>query len=93
MAEDPAFHGSTDDHGASVAAWFGVLALLVASAVIAAGVYLNQDIITIIGVVLAVIGLVVGIILAKLGFGVGAKRREISEARAAGKNVGGHHRA
>lgn len=91
MAEDTAFHGSTDDHGASVAAWFGVLVLLVAAAVIAVGIYVNQDIITIIGVALAVLGLVVAIVLAKLGFGVAAKRREVADSRASGKHVSGRH--
>lgn len=91
MAEDSVFHGSSDDHGGSVAAWFGVLILLVASAIIAAGIYLNADIVTIIGVAVAVVGLVIAIVLAKMGFGVAAKRREMAEARASGKFVGGHH--
>lgn len=91
MAEDTAFHGSTDDHGASVAAWFGVLALIISSAVIAVGIYLNIDVITIIGVVVGVLGLVAAIVLAKLGFGVGAQRRELAEARASGQRTAGGH--
>lgn len=91
MAEGTAFHGSTDDHGASVAAWFGVLALIIASAVIAVGIYLNIDVITIIGVVVGVLGLVAAIVLAKLGFGVGAQRRELAESRASGQRTAGGH--
>lgn len=91
MAEDTPHHGSTDDHGASVAAWFGVLALVVSSALIAVGVYVNADVITIIGVVVGVVGLVAAIVLAKLGFGVAAKRRAMAEARREGRVPAGHH--
>ncbi|YAL81958.1 HGxxPAAW family protein [Dermacoccaceae bacterium W4C1] len=77
------YHGSTDDHGASVAAWFGVLVLIIASAVIALGIFINADIVTIIGVALAVGGLIVAIGLAKAGHGVAAKRRKLTEERAA----------
>jgi hypothetical protein len=92
MAEGSVHHGSTDDHGASVAAWFGVLALMISSAIIAVGVYINNDVITIVGVAVGVIGLVAAIVLAKLGFGVAAKRRTLAEARASGdRTVSGHH--
>ena len=33
-------HGSTDDHGSSVAAWVGVILLLISSAIIALGLLL-----------------------------------------------------
>lgn len=90
MADGSAHHGSMDDHGASVAAWFGVLALIVSSAVIGAGIYTNVDVVTIIGVVIGVVGLIIAAVLAKLGFGVAAKRREIAERRAAGEHIASH---
>ncbi|WP_018155739.1 HGxxPAAW family protein [Demetria terragena] len=91
MAEVDPYHGSTDDHGASTAAWSGVLALILASGLIAVGVYINNDLITVVGVVVGVLGLVGAIVMAKLGFGVAAKRREMADLRASGSSPASHH--
>ena len=92
MPQGSAYHGSYDDHGASVAAWTGVAGLLIASVVIGLGIWLNTGMITAIGVGLAVLTLVVAVGLAKAGFGVGAKRRRLAELREQGLDTGvGHH--
>ncbi|MDE9366015.1 hypothetical protein PZ938_10410 [Luteipulveratus sp. YIM 133132] len=63
-----------DDHGHSVAAWTGVFALIFASALIAVGVAWGAHLWTIIGLVVAVLGLVAAFVLSRTGFGVHAKR-------------------
>lgn len=80
-----AFHGSLDDHGGSVAAWFGVCILILAAAIIAVGIFLNADVVTIIGVAVGLIGLIAAIVMARAGMGVAAKRRRNAELRAAGE--------
>lgn len=81
-------HGSTDDHGSSVAAWVGVILLLISSAIIALGIYINNDPILIIGIVIGVLGLIGAIVLAKAGFGVAAKRHALAESRASEGRTG-----
>lgn len=93
MSEGSSFHGSSDDHGASVAAWFGVVGLILASAVIGLGIWLNTGAITAAGVVMAAVILVIAIILAKAGYGVAAQRRKLAEERAAREPGGLRRRA
>lgn len=91
MTEGNVYHASTDDHGASTAAWVGVCGLIVASAVISAGIWFNTGLVTGIGVVLAVVLLGVAVVLSKAGYGVAAQRERVAEQRANGTYTGHGH--
>jgi hypothetical protein len=69
-ADDHVVH---DHHGQSVAAWAAVGILLVAAFVIALSFPLSNTPLLIIGLVLAVAGVVVGKVLSATGYGVGGK--------------------
>lgn len=58
-----------DPHGKSVANWSGVSLLILAAALIAAGVAWGVHALQIAGVIVAIIGVATGLILSKLGFG------------------------
>ncbi len=59
-----------DDHGNSVAAWAMVGILLVGAAVMSLAVALGSIPMFVVGLVIAILGLVVGKVLALAGYGV-----------------------
>lgn len=68
-------HGADDHHGQSVASWTAVGLLLVAAALIALAFPLADARmpLLVVGIVLAILGLVAGKVLASTGYGVGGK--------------------
>lgn len=59
-----------DNHGQSVAAWTGVVVLMVAACIMAVAVLQSSTSLFIIGAVVAVVGIVAGKVLAMAGYGV-----------------------
>lgn len=66
-------HVVHDHHGQSLAAWVTVGILLVASALVALSFPLANTPLLVVGIVVAVAGLVVGKVLSAIGYGIGGK--------------------
>jgi multisubunit Na+/H+ antiporter MnhG subunit len=62
-----------DHHGNSVAAWTGVIVILVGFTIMAAGVGFTSVALFIVGTVVAVLGVVAGKVMAMAGYGVDGK--------------------
>ena len=63
-------HHDDDHHGHSLAAWVMVGVVLLGSAVISVGIVMWSVLVSVIGVVVVVAGLVIGKVLALAGHGV-----------------------
>ena len=62
-------HDPNESHGHSIAAWTGVITLLVAAAIMSAAVLWPNLWLFIVGAVVAVLGVVAGKVLAMAGYG------------------------
>lgn len=58
-----------EDHGHSVAAWTGVVVILVGSAVAAVGVTIASVALFVVGIVVCLVGAVAGKVLSMAGYG------------------------
>lgn len=63
-----------ESHGNSVAAWTGVLVLLVATLLICLGIIFGRSLLWIPGIVLVVVGIAAWVALDKAGYGEGGHR-------------------
>lgn len=63
-----------DEHGHSVAAWTGVVVIILGGAIASIGVALLSTWLFVVGLVVALIGAIAGKVLSMAGFGAASKR-------------------